>query len=156
VVTYALFTNTSIDLHSPGSRVMNPRTSSGFETSNLRGRTLVFPWLSASISSAIIRKFSIRRAVKINRMSGDVRENSKAVDLPIPEDAPVIRMVFCDRRDDIRVDIFHKELTCVYVDDCFRRWTPKDSAACAFVAGGVPCLRQGWRVAGVTFAWNNR
>ena len=44
-------------------------------------------------------------ATRINRHSGAVRANSRAVDRPIPAEAPVMRMVFFERRRAIADDI---------------------------------------------------
>ena len=97
---YALLTRQSIPLHSSGSWSTKPLTSSGLLTSSLMGKTLTPSPTSFCISFAICCSVSIRRAVKIKRRSfGDVRANSNAVLRPIPEEAPVMRIVLPCRRD---------------------------------------------------------
>lgn len=100
---HALLTRTSMSLQSSGSLFINPFTSLGEETSSLTGRTFVCPPLSALIDCASSFKVSSRRAANMSLISGEVRENSIAIERPIPEDAPVIKMVFPPRRAAIAV-----------------------------------------------------
>lgn len=102
--THALFTKTSTSRNSCGNPPTNALTSSGTETSSFTGRTLT-PGACFPISAATSFNVSMRRAVKISlRSSGCVFANSNAVDFPMPELAPVIRIVLPLRRaamDDI-------------------------------------------------------
>lgn len=89
-----MLTKTSIDLNSSGSCSTNVDISSGFETSIFTLCTFTSSPTSSCISWANSWSLSNRRAVRINRrFFGDVRANSCAVLLPIPEEAPVIKMV---------------------------------------------------------------
>lgn len=87
--------------HSAGREGTNERTSVGFETSSLTGRTLT-PGDSEAICEATSLRVSIRRAVRMSRRSfGAVRANSMAVLRPMPEEAPVMRIVLPSMRLEI-------------------------------------------------------
>lgn len=85
-------------LQPSGSLFINPFTSLGEETSNLTGKIFVCPPLSVLMNSESSFKVSSRRAANMSLIFGEVRENSIAVERPIPEDAPVIKTVFPLRR----------------------------------------------------------
>lgn len=54
----------------------------------------------------------MRRAVRISlRLSGELRANSRAVERPIPEEAPVMRMVLPERRFAVDILVLY-ELEC--------------------------------------------
>ena len=96
---YALLTSTSMSLNSSGRLPTKLLTSSGTLTSIFTGNTLTPSPASCLISSAICFKASILRAVRMSlRFLGDVRANSIAVLLPMPEEAPVITIVLPSRR----------------------------------------------------------
>jgi hypothetical protein len=104
--THALLTSTSMSLNSAGRLPTKACTSSTLLTSSLTGSTFT-PVARDSISLATSFSVSSRRAVKMSLISGCVRANSTAVDLPIPDDAPVITIVLplrrCAMLDDILV-----------------------------------------------------
>ena len=124
-VTYALFTNTSISWKAAGSDSTKFRISSGCVTSSLTGRTCTPVPTSSLMLLTVSSKASTRRAARINlRCLDDVLANSIAspcqtaesigktmlatrepVLLPIPEEAPVIKMVLPSRRLAIAVDM---------------------------------------------------
>lgn len=102
--TYALLTKISMSLHSSGRLPTKLLTSSGLLTSSLYGSTLTPSPTSFWICAATSFNVSIRRAVRISRrFLGDVRANSTAVLLPIPEEAPVMTIVLPSRRLPIAV-----------------------------------------------------
>lgn len=124
IETYALLTSTSTCLNSSGNPPTNPSISSAFDTSNLTGNTLT-PGANFPISSATSFSVSMRRAVRTSfRSSGLVRANSKAQERPIPDDAPVIRIVLPARRAAIEEDILADVVTNCKGEDWRRegRW----------------------------------
>lgn len=95
-----------MSLNSAGNEGTKAVISSGFETSSFTMWTLTPAPTSSDISFMIVSKRSRRRAVSISlRFDEHVRANSKAVLLPMPELAPVIRTVFPDRLADAEVGI---------------------------------------------------
>ena len=98
--THALLMSTSIFLHSSGRPGTNFLTSSGLLMSSFKGRTLTPFSVSFRMSVASSSSLSMRRAVNTSRRSflGAVRANSKALLRPMPEDAPVMRIVLACRR----------------------------------------------------------
>jgi hypothetical protein len=104
--THALLTRTSMSFHSSGSFAKKPLTSSGLLTSNCTVSTLTPDPTSFSNSDLILFRVSRRRAARMSfKLLGDVRANSKAVLRPMPEEAPVMRMVLPERRLDIDEDM---------------------------------------------------
>jgi hypothetical protein len=98
-VTYALLTKTSISLHSSGNPLTKPLTALGSLTSSLAGKTFTPSPTSAAMSFFTCSTTSTRLAASTRRRSlGAVRANSRAVLRPIPDDAPVIRMVLPSSR----------------------------------------------------------
>lgn len=76
--------------NSSGSRLTKPWTSEGLPTSICTGWTLTPSPASLRISSASSFRMSTRRAVRTSLSDlGEVRANSRAVERPIPEEAPV-------------------------------------------------------------------
>ena len=127
--TYALFTKTSISLHSSGNLSISPSTSSSFVTSIFHTSTWQILFVSDSIVDLSSCSEDSLLAVRINRQSGAVRANSRAVDRPIPAEAPVMRMVFFERRRAIADDIVEswslRKLGLLKkgeTADCSRRW----------------------------------
>jgi hypothetical protein len=102
---YALFTNTSTSLNPSGNPSIKALISSGLLTSNCLTHIFTPSPTSFVMAAEMSCRRSTRRAVRISlRFWGEVRANSKAVLRPMPEDAPVIRMVLPDRFLDIDVD----------------------------------------------------
>jgi hypothetical protein len=104
-MVYALLTRMSMSLNSCGRLPTNAWIWSILLTSSLTGRTWT-PCAKLEISLATSLSVSSRRAVRMSlRSSGCVRANSMAIDLPIPDDAPVTRIVLPLRRCDMLEDI---------------------------------------------------
>lgn len=97
--TYALLTSTSISLNSAGKEGMKFLMSSRLDTSSLTGSTFTPSPTSLLMPAATSFSVSIRLAVKMSlRLFGDVLANSCAVLLPMPDEAPVIKIVFPSSR----------------------------------------------------------
>lgn len=89
-----------MSLHSSGRPGTKFLTASGLLTSSCTGRTLTPSPTSAAMSAASDCSSSTRRAARMRRRLplGQVRANSRAVDRPMPEEAPVMRTVLPARR----------------------------------------------------------
>ena len=88
-----------MSLNSSGRLPTKLLISSGTLTSIFTGNTLTPSPTSFLISSATCFNVSILRAVRMSfRFLGEVRANSIAVLLPMPEEAPVMTMVLPSRR----------------------------------------------------------
>src|SRR5271156_5020806 len=88
---------------------MKDRTCEGLLMSSWTGSTCTPEPTSAVIDAATCLRVSMRRAVKMSlRFAGDARANSCAQLRPMPELAPVMRMVLPSRRFAIAVDILRR------------------------------------------------
>jgi hypothetical protein len=113
-------------LYSEGSFDTNDSISETLLTSSFTGRTLT-PLANEEISDAISFRVSSRRAVRMSlRSSGWVRANSRAVERPMPDEAPVIKTVLPLRR-------------CAMLDDILAR--------CAWAMLGRGVVLRGLRAA---------
>ena len=108
--------------NSAGREGMRPLTSETEDTSSFTGWTWTPDPTSFWMSAAMVLSVSMRLAVRISlRDWGDVRANSKAVLRPMPEEAPVIRMVLPLRRLDTAEAIVRRRMFAIgellgYVD----------------------------------------